>query len=495
VPAYRTAEFREQQRAKQDIKKEGEKLVSLVKRIEQSTKPAIRAETKSELKAVEELGQEFRKVALTKGDALRDINTVADTIRKKQDELGENKSLRTLERRAAASSSEPNSKQREQLQQKINELQKKVGANPPTPQQIEKMKADLKQALDKVKSSPNPNTPAGKEAKEALEKSIESAMQQAKDSGDIRDSLEKALEGLKSADIDMVAKNITDSVKDLDQMKQQSEALNNAQKQAQQAGKDLAEQLSKGQAQAAKQTLENFAKQLEQSGLSDQQKQQIAQEMTKALDPAKDFGKVGEHLQNAVSQLAKNDKAGAANSAQAAAEELQKMMEQQGEAQQMAQMMEALKKSQCQIATGNCQGDQCQSGICQGGKPVGTAKGGKNRGFGDWPDENNKQAPEYSDSWDNSGLSRGEKDPKGVTDRGDPKVTDKVTPTKLHGQMQNAGPMPGITLKGVSIKGQSNVEMEQATTAAKQEAEDALNKEQIPKSYQGQVKEYFDSLK
>lgn len=495
VPEYRTVEFREKQRVKADVKKEGEKLVALVKRIEQNAKPAVLGEVQKELKALGELGEEFKKVSLSKTDALRDINTVADKIRKKQEELGDNKSLRTLERRAAASGTEPNAQQREQLQQKINDLEKKLGANPPTPEQIEKTKADLQKALDKVKSSPNPSTPEGQAAREALEKSIEAAMQQAQEFGNVSESLDKALEGLKSADIDLVAKNITDAVQDLDQMKQQAAAMQKLQQQAKEVGKDLAEQLAKGQAQAAKETLEKFAKQLEQSNLSEQQKQQIAQELTKALDPAKDYGKVGEHCQNAVSQLAKNDKTGAANSLQSAAEELQKLMDQQGQGQQLADMMEALKQSQCQVSSGNCQGENCQNGMCKAGGKSGTAKGKGNRGFGDWPDENNTTPPEYSDTWDNTGLTRDEKEAKGVTDRGDPKITGNTTPTKLRGQMQNAGPMPGITLKGVSIKGQSNVEMEQSTTAAKQEAEDALNKEQIPRSYQGQVKDYFDSLK
>jgi hypothetical protein len=500
APEYRTAEFKEQQRAKADVKKEGEKITGLVKRIEQSTKPAVLQDMRKELTALNDLGEQFKKVQVSKENALKDINTVTDKIRKKQDELGENKALRTLSRRAASSSAtEPNAQQKEQLQKKIDDLQKKLGSNPPSPEQIEKTKAELQKALDKIKQSPNPNTPEGKEAKQALEKAIDSAMQQAKEYGNVGDSLDKALEAMKNADVDLVAKNITDAVRDMEQMKKDGEALaraqqQQAQQQAQKAGKDLAEQLAKGQAQAAKETLEKFMQQVQQSNFTDQQKQQMAQELMKALDPAKDYGKVGENLEQAVSQLAKNDKTGAANSMQAAAEELQKLMDQQAEGQQLADALEQLKQSQCQIATGNCQGDKCQSGVCKGGTS-GVPKGKGNRGFGDWPDESNTQVPEYSENWDNEGLTRDNKDPKGVADRGDPKITGKTTPTKVQGKMQNAGPMPGITLKGVSIKGQSNVEMEQATGAAKQEAEDALNKEQIPKSYQGQVKEYFDSLK
>jgi hypothetical protein len=55
--------------------------------------------------------------------------------------------------------------------------------------------------------------------------------------------------------------------------------------------------------------------------------------------------------------------------------------------------------------------------------------------------------------------------------------------------------MPSITLKGVSIKGQSKVDYEQAATAAQSDAESALSQEKVPRAYQGAVKDYFDDLK
>jgi hypothetical protein len=55
--------------------------------------------------------------------------------------------------------------------------------------------------------------------------------------------------------------------------------------------------------------------------------------------------------------------------------------------------------------------------------------------------------------------------------------------------------MPSITLKGVSIKGQSTVAVQEAVTAAQSEAQAALSQEQIPRAYQGAVKDYFDDLK
>ena len=55
--------------------------------------------------------------------------------------------------------------------------------------------------------------------------------------------------------------------------------------------------------------------------------------------------------------------------------------------------------------------------------------------------------------------------------------------------------MPSITLKGVSIKGQSKIAYTEAVTRAQSEAQSALSQEQVPRAYQGAVKDYFDDLK
>jgi flavin-binding protein dodecin len=55
--------------------------------------------------------------------------------------------------------------------------------------------------------------------------------------------------------------------------------------------------------------------------------------------------------------------------------------------------------------------------------------------------------------------------------------------------------MPSITLKGVSIKGQSTVKFEEAAATAQSEAQSALNQDQVPRVYQNAVKDYFDDLK
>ena len=47
----------------------------------------------------------------------------------------------------------------------------------------------------------------------------------------------------------------------------------------------------------------------------------------------------------------------------------------------------------------------------------------------------------------------------------------------------------------MSIKGTSSVEYQQAAAAAQSDARSALNQDQVPRAYQGAVKNYFDNLK
>ena len=46
-----------------------------------------------------------------------------------------------------------------------------------------------------------------------------------------------------------------------------------------------------------------------------------------------------------------------------------------------------------------------------------------------------------------------------------------------------------------SIKGQSTVAYQQAAASAQAEAQSALNQDQVPRAYQGAVKNYFDDIK
>ena len=182
------------------------------------------------------------------------------------------------------------------------------------------------------------------------------------------------------------------------------------------------------------------------------------------------------------------DKPGASQSLAAAAKELENLMQQMGDAQSLMAAMDNLQ--QASLCIGTCQG----WGMC---KNPGFGKGGKpGSGVGTWADENGGWGydGEWTDRWDNSGLTRPDTDPRGHTER-DVTQSDALTPTKVKGQFSPGGQMPSITLKGVSIKGQSKVAYEESVTAAQADAQSALSQEKVPRAYQGAVKDYFDDLK
>jgi len=161
-----------------------------------------------------------------------------------------------------------------------------------------------------------------------------------------------------------------------------------------------------------------------------------------------------------------------------------------GDAQELAATLENLNEaSKC---IGSCQGwrpcNSTRAGFKPGGKP--------GKGVGTWSDDDGslKDVP-FTDRWDNSGVVRPDQDQRGHTDRGDGELTDALKPTKVKGQFSPGGQMPSITLKGVSIKGQSKVQYEEAATAAQSDAQSALSQEKVPRAYQGAVKDYFDDLK
>ena len=94
-----------------------------------------------------------------------------------------------------------------------------------------------------------------------------------------------------------------------------------------------------------------------------------------------------------------------------------------------------------------------------------------------------------------AGIVRPDQDARGHTDRGDGELSDALKPTKVKGQFSPGGQMPSITLKGVSIKGQSQVAYQEAAAAAQTDAQSALSQEKVPRAYQNSVKDYFDDIK
>jgi hypothetical protein len=237
-----------------------------------------------------------------------------------------------------------------------------------------------------------------------------------------------------------------------------------------------------------------------QSSLTPDQRQQLLEQVSKAVDPAGPYGQAARHLKQAAEQLKQGQAGDAAQSLAQARKELEDLLQQFGDAQSLMAAMEAMREASMCIASGqqwglcqNCNGRGC--GMCQG---RGAGQGGRpGSGVGTWADESGGWL--YDGSWselvDNSGVPRPDLAPRGISDRGDGELNPALEPSKIPGQFAPGGPMPSISLKGVSIRGASQIQFHEAATAAQTDAANALNQDQVPRSYQGPVKDYFDDLK
>jgi hypothetical protein len=335
-----------------------------------------------------------------------------------------------------------------------------------------------------------PPSRADSAAREQLAQSMADLARQAREAGASLESLEEAIKALESNNADLFLKDLETATHDLEKMRDMAKAMQQLQEQAAKLGKDLAEQLEKGQGKAAVETLQKMIEQLKQANLSPEQLQKIMDEAQKAAKPGSQYGKVGELLKQSAGQCKAGNKGEAAQSLAAAQAELQKLMDQMADAEALQATLDALNRAQMALSQckswGQCEG---QPGFKPGGKP--------GRGVGTWADEYGWtyfDNPKQDAGWDNSGIERPDMEGRGLTDRPDD-LNPNLTPDKVKGQMSPGGSMPSITLKGVSIKGTSSVKFEEAATAAQQDAQSALNQDQVPRAYQNAVRDYFDDLK
>jgi cob(I)alamin adenosyltransferase len=467
VPEYRSKAYLEAKNDEAIIKEAGRVLAELTKRtLEQ--KPPVMEPTEKALQAVNETGLELSKAGLKRDDALQELANVADKLSEQMKEMAKNPALRKMDQalrrqdsRSAAAASTPG-----EMQKKLDELQKALGETAQQQEALEKMQSEL--AAMQQKAAQMSNEPGGlsEEAKQEMARQLAEMSQQAQQMGMNLPGLEAAMEALLANQTDFFLKDLELALNDLEKLQQMAEAMQQLQQELAKLGKDLAEQLQFGQANAAIDSLKKMMEQLQQSGLSEEQMAKLMDELAKSLKPAQDYGKVADKLAKALGQCKAGDSSGAGESLAAAAKELEELLAQMGDMESMMATLEALKMAQM------CVGNGLGFGQCRGGGS-GWKPGGKlgRGGFGTWADEN------------------------GLTDRVDGELVDGTTPTKVRGQMSPGGNMPSITLKGVSIKGTSQVDYQQAVAAAQSDAQSALADDKVPRAYQGAVRDYFDDLK
>jgi hypothetical protein len=458
VPEHRSKAFVENQQDAAIIKDAAKQVVTLTKHSMEQRPPAL-AQTRQALQAAEDAGIKLDQHPVTRTEALKDLANVADKLKAQMKELGDkNPGLKAVEKAAREANSGASAN--EAMQKQMDALQK---------------------AQRGMEAMPKGDSAEAKAARDKMAQTLADISKQANDLGQQMPNLDQAIAALQSNQTELFQKDMGQATKDMDQMQQMAKTLQQLQEQAQREGKDLPEQLKFGQADAAQQSLQRMMDQLKSGAATPDQMAKMLDEISRSVSPASPYANAGKFLKQAGEQMKKGDKSGAGQSLAQASGELQKVMDQMNDAKDLAASVDALNKAEEAIAT------RRNFGQCKG-----APKGG---GVGTWTDDDSQLYPQQSGLWDNTGFNRPDQQARGETDRGEPQLADGLAPTRLHGQISAGGPMPSISLKGVSIKGQSGVTYTEAATAAQADAQSALNQDQVPRAYQGAVKDYFDDLK
>lgn len=498
VPEYRTKAYVDKKKQQANIKETGKQLAQLTRQNLTQRPPSLEP-TQKALESVAEMGEKMMKQSLTRSDALKDLASVTDKINQENRTLEQNPALKRMEK-AARESNSGGLPSPSELQKQLEGLKNALGKAASDPEKLDKLGKELQKLQQSAANIPNKDSAGTQAAREQLAQAMNDSAKQAQEMGASLPGLEEAIKALQAGQTDLMLRDLQLAMHDLEKMKDMAKAMQNLQQQMARLGKDLAEQLKNGQAQAAQSTLQKMMEQLKQPALSKEQLQKLMDEVSKAIDPAGEYGKTAQYLKDATKQMQQGKKSDAAQSLAEAAKELEKMAQQMADAQSLRDALDALQRAQMAIAM-NKDWSECKSGLCSACKGMGCAKcngrgwgqGGKpGSGVGTWADETGWTFfPDHQEAVDNSGITRPDMEGKGLTDRGDGEHNPNLTPTKVRGHMSPGGSMPSITLKGVSIPGQSTIQFEEAMKAAQAEAESALNQDQVPRAYRGNVRDYF----
>jgi len=488
VPEYRSKNYLQKKSDQQNIKEAGRQLADLTRRNLEKRPPALEP-TQRSMQAVGELGDQLTKKTLTRSEALKDLASVTERLKDELKEMGKDPALRKMEQAARASTGN-DSQTAAGLQRQMDSLQKQLGSPTGNPEALDKFKKDLEKLQEAAKGMADKNSPSSEADRQKLSASLSALSKQAQEMGLQLPQIDDAIQALAANKTDMVLKDLEAATNDLEKTRDMAKQIQQLQQQMDKLGKDLAEQLKNGQPEAAQQTLQKMIDQLKSANLSPDQLQKMTDQVAKAVNPAGNYGKVADQLKQAAGQMKQGDKSGAAQSLANASNELGKLMQQMGDAQSLQAELEALNQASASVGSG--QGWKAARNP-RAGSGKDTQPGG---GVGTWAEnEGAEWDGKWNDRWDNSGVVRPDADPRGHTDRGPGDVNDALKPTKVKGQFSPGGQMPSITLKGVSIKGESKVAYEEAATAAQSDAQSALSQEKVPRNYQGAVRDSFDDLK
>src|SRR2546430_6119592 len=212
--------------------------------------------------------------------------------------MGKDPALKKMEQAARASTGN-DSQTTAGLQKQIDSLQKQMGTPTGTPEAMDKLKKELEKLQEAAKGMSDKNSPGSEAERQKLSESLSALTKQSQEMGLQLPQLDEAIAALAANQTDLVLKDLQAATTDLEKLREMAKSMQQLQQQMEKMGKDLAEQLKNGQPEAAQNTLQKMIEQLKTASLSKEALDKILKEVSKAVDPASNYGKVAEHLKEA----------------------------------------------------------------------------------------------------------------------------------------------------------------------------------------------------
>lgn len=478
VPEYRSEEHLRQQREAANIRETGRRIAELTRRSIEKQPPVLPS-TQSALKETIELGDRIALAPPVRDIAMADLSNAAERLRQAAAELASRPGVKQMQQAAESSGASP--KSGAELQKQISALQQELG-NAASTEKIQQLRKGLESVRQQAQAMKNAKGPDAAQ-QEKLGAALAELASQAQAMGLNVPDLQEAMQALAASQTDLFLDHLDATLVDLEKLAQLAQSLQALQAEAAKLGRDLAEQLERGQGEAARDRLEEFAGKLNSGALDAKALENLLGEVSKAIDPAGKYGEVAKHLQGALKALKEGSQSQASNDLKLAADELARLMKQAADAESLLASMRALQEASMCLGNGQC----FMAGSNMGRKP------GTGAGVGTWSDAKQQWDGTTGQMPDNSGFDRaGMESRSGLAE---PEKGPALTASRVRGQITPGGEMPSIPLRGVGIRGQSKLAYEQAATAAQAEAESALGQDKVPRAYRDSVKNYFDDLK
>ncbi len=337
----------------------------------------------------------------------------------------------------------------------------------------QRLDADALKALDRLKRDlAKLRTPPGDDPASKLGKALAAGdMQGAKQAlAQLKKSLEQAAQ--ESADpetkrkLEQMRKKLDELSKQLNKLGDDKQSVKDLQNKGGLSEKQAKELMKKLAGKNARQIARQLQKELAKSGLTKQQIQQLAKKIAQNMKARQQLKQLAQSMANAAQacrqcQGTQQGKQGGRGQSSAGLQQAMQQLSQLEMAQQMAQELQARLAELDQLKQGACQGGGDNLGP-QDPNQIGAQSNNLGRGYGSHVGKK-RGAHKYRSQFERARMGKGQ----------------------IIGEQLFNGPQ---------IRGQATAEARQAVQAAVRDAEDAVEREQVPRQYEQVVRSYFERL-